>query len=575
LLTEKRLRLVARERALLVGVLGLCVALRIVHLKSAMASPLTYQPGPDEDYYLHLGQAVAQGAGTSRPEFTFMDPGYGYLLGALFKLLGVSLLVVYSLQVLLDTATAYAVFSIGVRLNRPRSGLIGATCYAVTSTAILFTTTLLKETWVASFYTWWVVSALALVASERKLAWLAFGVFCGLGIALRSTLWEMGVLAMLLPLFAAAIRARPTGDWLGPGALVLAGMITALLPWSIRNEHANSTLSPLPLNGGIVLHQAYNERNPDSSIWIPDFVTYSQPKEIWRGYAAEAARRTGHSLTPVEVDRYWRTEALKFITAHPLAVLHDVARKSVEFISATEIPNNRFSVEERMFSPVLAWLPSPIPWLLGLGIAGLLWLALEDRRWPIVAAPVLIAWLTFAMFWAEDRFRFHVLGVLALGCGYLLDRITETPWPPRNARPVALASVATFIVGSSFYLGSIRPPPPVRWDHIVWGYINMGKIAQAQTLAQQIVTQQPYNAAVLEALGFTSVRLQQLPQAKTYLLRAIALRPTSPVAHYNLARVLLAEGDREQALQYAQRAESLAPSSRHEALIAQIRQSAP
>src|SRR6201999_2502721 len=89
---------VSRERALIVGVLGLSLALRLVHLSSAMGSPLTYQLGPDEDYYERLGQAVAAGAGSSSPEFTFMDPGYGYLLGGLFKLLGVNLFVVYLLQ---------------------------------------------------------------------------------------------------------------------------------------------------------------------------------------------------------------------------------------------------------------------------------------------------------------------------------------------------------------------------------------------------------------------------------------------------------------------------------------------
>jgi tetratricopeptide (TPR) repeat protein len=566
---------VSRERALLVGALGVCLVLRIVHLTSAMASPLTYQPGPDEDYYLRLGQAVAAGSGSSSPEFTFMDPGYGYLLGALFKLVGANLFVVYLLQLLLDTATARAVFSIGVRLDRPRAGLIGAACYALTSTAILFTTTLLKETWVAAFYTWWVVCALALLGSERKLGWLAFGLFCGLGVALRSTLWEMGILAMLVPVLGVAIRARPSSGWLAPSALLLAGMAVGLLPWSIRNENAIGTLSPLPHNGGIVLHQAYNERNPSSSIWIPDFVNYSHPSEIWRGYAAEASRRAGHPLSPLEVDQYWRAEALRFIAAHPATVLQDIGRKAVEFLSATEVPNNRFSVEEKMFSPVLALLPSPTPWLLGFGIAGLIWLALEDRRWPIVAAPIVIAWLTFAVFWAEDRFRFHVMGVLALCSGYLIDRLIDTLQQPRKARALALTAATALIVGFSFYLGALEPAPVVRWDHIVWGYIKMGKVAEAQSLAQQIVTQQPDNAPLLEALGFSAAVRQQYPQAREYLLRAITLRPASHVAHYNLARVLLAQGDRQQALQQAQLAENLNPSPDYEALLTRIQQSPP
>src|SRR5580704_14917422 len=91
------------------GLLAFVLAIRLIHLSDAMLSPLTYQPGPDEDYYLRFGQAVAAGQGQYSPEFTFMDPGYGYLLGAVFKLTGTSLFAVYALQCLLDTATAYGI----------------------------------------------------------------------------------------------------------------------------------------------------------------------------------------------------------------------------------------------------------------------------------------------------------------------------------------------------------------------------------------------------------------------------------------------------------------------------------
>jgi hypothetical protein len=560
----------SRERALIIGVLGLALAVRVVHLSSAMVSPLTYQPGPDEDYYLRLGQAVASGHGDESGEFTFMDPAYGYLLGGVFKLFGVNLFIVYLLQALLDTATAYAVFSIGCRLDRPRAGLFGAAVYALTSTAIMFSTTLLKESWVTSFLAWWVVSALALIKSERKLAWLAFGVFCGTGVALRSTLWEMGILALLLPLLGTWPNPRRAGSWFPLALMVVAGMAIALLPWSIRNEQANGIFTPVPHNGGIVLHQAYNADNPDSSIWIPDFVGYSHPSEIWRGYAAEASRREGRQLSPTEVDHFWRTMALQYMAANPSIVLRDIVRKAVNFFSATEVPNNRFSVEERMFSPVLSILPSPTPWLLAMGFAGLLWLALEDRRWPIVAAPICIAWLTFAMFWAEDRFRFHAMGVLAFCCGYLIDRLVETLRGPRKLQPLAFTTLAAAIAGVSLYLGSLIPPPLVRWDHIVWGYVKMGRVAQAQSIALRIVQEQPENAPVLEALGFTAAIRQQYPEAKAYLQHAIALRPRSHIAHYNLARVLLAASDRTHAAEEARIAVSLYPSPDYVALLSQI-----
>ncbi len=161
-----------------------------------MLSPLTYELGPDEDYYQRFGQAVAAGHGQDSSEFTFMDPAYGYLLGGIFRLVGVNLFVVYVLQALLDTATAYAIVTIGTLLGRPRAGLYGAVVYGLTATSAMYCAALLKEVWVIGFLAWWVVAALVLLRPGRTWAWLPFGVYCGLGVAFRSTLLLMGAVAL-------------------------------------------------------------------------------------------------------------------------------------------------------------------------------------------------------------------------------------------------------------------------------------------------------------------------------------------------------------------------------------------
>jgi tetratricopeptide (TPR) repeat protein len=556
------------------GVLALVLAVRIVHFTSALQSPLSYQPGPDEDYYLRFGEAVASGRGADGPEFTFMDPGYGYLLGAVFKLVGVNPLAVYLLQVLLDTATAYGILVIGRLLGRQRAGLYGALLYGLTSTAIMFCTTLLKEVWVASYVTWWVAAALALLRSDRRLGWGVFGVLCGIGIALRSTLLLFGVAALLLPGLRrwtdpAAVRAPAV--WASTAALVMLGMAVALAPWSLRNFRAFGSLSPLPHNGGIVLHQAYNPENPQSAIWIPPFVNYLHPSEIWRGYAAEAERRSGHALSPREADAYWRGEALEFMREHPGQVLADAAHKSVAFLADSEIPNNRSSAEERLFSPVLRWLPPPMAWLLAMGLAGLVWLGREDRRWPVVAAPVVISWLTVAAFWAEDRFRFHAVPVLALSSGIWIDGLLRSV-PARGVRDPAIDGLgrrqaavfgllAIAIGAASLALGREFPPPAIRWDHVVWGYINMGKVEEARNLAERISLEQPDNGPVWEAMGYLAAARQQYPDAVLHYQRAVALRPRSYLAHYNLAKALLALERRPEAVAEARIAESLHPSA--------------
>ncbi len=562
---------------IVLAVLAFVLALRLAHLSTELKSPLSFQPGPDEDYYQRFGAAVAAGQGADTPEFMFMDPGYGYLLGAAFKVVGVNAAAIYLLQALLDTATAFGIIAAGRLLGRPRAGLLGALLYGLTSTAIMFCASLLKETCVASFVIWWVVGALALLRSERPLAWLGFGAFCGIGIALRSTLLLLGLAALALPAFRrwaggtgaeGAGAAMPGLRWYRNSALVAAGMAVALAPWSLRNHHAGG-FSPLPHNGGIVLHQIYNAQNPQSAIWIPSFVNYSHPSEIWRGYAAEAQRIAGRSLSPAEVDRYWKEQALDFMWRHPGTVLEDVMRKSLLFLAATEVPNNRSSMEERLFSPVLKALPVSMAWLLAMGLAGSVWFAFQDRRWLLVAAPIAIAWLTMAVFWAEDRFRFHAAPALALMSGVWLDGMIGG-LVRRGWQAPAAGLLAAAIAAASLYLGTRFPPPPVRWDHIVWGYIKMGKAAEARALAERVSRDQPDNAPIAEALGYLAAAEGRYEDAVREYRRAVDLRPRSYLARYNLAKAYLALGLRAQAAEEAKAAAGLDPSDEIRSLEMQI-----
>ena len=552
------------------GVMALALALRIAHLSSAMLSPLSYQPGPDEDYYLRFGEAVATGHGALSPEFMFMDPAYGYLLGAVFRILGVNLFAVYLLQALLDTATAYGVYRIGVVLERPRAGLYGAILYALTSTAIMFSATLLKETWVTSYLTWWIVCALAVLRSERRLAWLALGLYCGVGVALRANLVLMGCGALLLPLLAPQPKAERLRMFTRVLPPVVAGMALALLPWSMRNAETGAGLSPLPHNGGVVLHQIYNDANPDASIWVPAFVNYLHPSEIWRGYSAEADRRLGRAASPVEVDEYWRVQASAYISNHLGDVLRDVARKSLAFLSAAEIPNNRSSAEERMFSPVLRMLPAPATWLLAFGLPGLVWLGFRDRRWPILAAPILLSWMMVAVFWAEDRFRFHAMGALALCSGYWFEEFEQALRSRRERLAAYFGAAAALIATLSIWLGIATPAPAVRWDHIIWGYVKMGKIPQAEQAALQVLRDRPDDAPVLEAMGVISASAGKYADAKGYLQHALGLRPASHVGRFNLARVYLALDERDHAAEEAKLALALDPLPEYQALLDRI-----
>lgn len=549
-------------------VLAVCLGVRLLHLSSALHSPLTYQPGPDEDYYFRFGQAVTSSVGSDSPEFAFMDPAYGYILGIIFKLFGPNLYLVYFLQILVDTVTTYCLFLIGCELGRPRGGACAALLYSLTCTAVLFCTTLLKATWVASYMTLWVLFALVLLRKGGLLRWLLFGVLCGYGVALRSNLLLMACLgAVLLPWLNILWSKRMVAETALGAALLVAGFALPIALVTLRNDHISKVFSPLPNNGGVVLHQLYNRDNPKSVTWVPKFVNYLHPTEIWRGYAQEAERRVGRALTPHEIDVYWRSQAIAYIQSHPGAVLGNILRKLSEFVAYTEVPNNRSLQEERLFSPVLRTLPSPFGWLFALAVPGIVILLCRDRRAVLVIAPIAATVVTVSVFFVEDRYRFHAVPMLALGAGLLLEDLYAWLKARQTAKLVSGIAVSAFLGGTSVVLAHQMPQPQITWNRVIWGYLKMGNMVAAKELAAKAASEEPMNSGIQEALGYIEATEGRYSAAVEHYRRAVALRPDSHVAHYNLAKMLVKSGQRHEAEKEAAIAVRLAPLPEYQGLL--------
>jgi 4-amino-4-deoxy-L-arabinose transferase-like glycosyltransferase len=558
-------------RCMVLMVLALTFALRLLHLRSAMHSPLTYQPGPDEDYYFRLAREIAEGGGIHSAEFAFMDPAYGYILGSIFKLLGPNLYVVYLLQILVDTATAYCIFLIGREFGRPRGGLYAALLYGLTCTAVLFTTTLLKATWVANYMALWVLFGLILLRTRKQSAWLFFGMLCGYGVALRSNLLLMACLAaVLLPWLNVAWSQRSVPEAAHRVVVLVAGLALPIALLALRNDYVSNTFSPLPNNGGVVLHQLYNAENPRAETWFPRFVTYAHPSEIWRGYTAEAQRRLGHDLTPHEVDQYWRGEAVAYIESHPINVLGNVFRKLCEFVAYTEVPNNRSLTEERLFSPVLRALPSPFAWLFALGVPGIALLLFRDRRAVLVVGPIFVVAVTVAIFFAEDRFRFQAVPMFALGAGLFLDDLLAWIKNHQTMKWVAGISISALLASTSILLAQQMPQHRVGRDRAIWGYIKMGNKDEAKILAMKAASEEPMNSAIQEALGHIAAEEGRASSALEYYRRAVELKPDSHVAHYNLAKLLIKIGDEDEARKEAAIAVHITPLPQYQRLLEEL-----
>lgn len=546
-----------RTARIAVSLIVVALVLRVAHLAYMLGAPTTFQLGADEAFYLHYARTLLASGDAVTAEFAFMDPLYGYLLAGVFGVLGENLPAVLAIQVLVDAATAFFLWRIAAELDQPRAGLVALALYALCSTAIFYSCTLLRETWVACAVTVWTWAVLRLARAPRASAALAFGLFCGLAVALRSNLVLLGAAALVLLPVATAHRAG-LGRAAAVGAALGAGLVLSLGLLATRNAAVSGVWSPFPTNGGAVLHHIYNAQNPGGYSVFPSFVAYANPTDMQRGYQREAERRTGRALTSYEAGAYWSGQAREFALAHPAQVARDAWRKAGEFVAWPEVGNNRSFATDRQFSPVIAWLPSPFGWLVALGLPGLVVAAWRDRRALWLWLVPLTAFATFVVFYAESRFRFVAVPLLALGAAFALDALVAAARAHRWRQFAAVALPAAALGALSLVAASSAAPPATDWRRLAWGYVKLGDVARARDAARAA----PPDAAgdVEELFGYVALLQDDPALAAAHYRAAIAAQSgLRHVVYFNLAIALARTGDWSDAAAQARRAVELSP----------------
>jgi tetratricopeptide (TPR) repeat protein len=538
------------------------LALRLIHLGAAVNGPLTWQLGPDELYYYEFGRDVAFGSGGFREIDGFMDPLYGYLVGAVL-LLGKGLFPLYLLQAVADTATAYAIYRIGAALDRPGVGFAAMLVYGFVGTAIAYTSAVLKTTWVAASVAWWIVLVLALIRSPTYWRWAAFGLFSGLTVALRANLLLLIPLGfVVITLNQGFVRGRTSSRVRALTAFSI-GIFLPLAVLVARNHMIAGGWTIAPTNAGIVLHQNYNPDNPESRSGVPRFVPhYSSPPDIWRAYRREAEARTGQKLSPHAISRYWSRQAIRYLLEHPGQSTLNAVRKLRIFSAYPEVPNTRNYEDERRVSPLLAALPLPFGWLFALGLPGMLGWAWTDRRALTVLGPVAMGISTIAIFFAEDRFRFNIIVPFVLGSAWwiaqIIDRIRARDVP----RLIGAASLSLLLGAWSVWQSiALLPPFASDWERIAWGYLRSGDRASAEVVIGDALKRDPSANGAMELMGYLALQDGRPEDAARFFQGALAQRPEKSVTWHNLSLALEQSNQIERALAASAEADRLTPSS--------------
>jgi len=350
----------------------------------------------------------------------FWPPGYPFLLAALYAVFGSSLLVAKLANVALAAVSTGLVYALGRRLFGARTGLAAAAIFAVLPDAVFLAPLVLSET----LFTTLLCAALWLFArlEERSPPARAFPHWLSLGLLVGAALLTRGAGVALLATLALAW-------WAGEGlrtslrrtAVVAAGALAVVLPWTLRNAIVMDAPILLSTSVGMSFLYAHNPIADGSE----SLAMVRHREEMLAPY-----RGMTNPEKEVAEMRAGVQAALRFMAEHPVRELLLVPRRWLHLYRhghaglewARAGPGGRGAVLSPGADRVLAAVSDALFFaLLALAALGLP-RALRGRRAAALALPFAVAsfmLLHGVLFVGNPRYHAPLLPVLSLlaACG--------------------------------------------------------------------------------------------------------------------------------------------------------------
>ena len=375
--------------------------------------------------YYDLAARLAHGLTYQTPQAEWAEwpPGYPFVLLVHFRLLGVSPLAVNVANLLLFAGAMLAVYALARRLGEATARL-AMLLLALWPNLIASAGVATKESVIIFLLP--VLLLLYLRAGEEPAPGKAAAMRFTAGMVLGySTLTQPGILLFVGVFLAYELLFRaPVLRIAARLALLVAGMIVILLPWSLRNYRVLHTPVLVSSSGGDVFYRANNPRATGG--WIPD---------------GERSLRAYDELTRSRLGYQWGKE---WIRDNPDDFLLLSLKKQVLFlgddgVGVYETLKRGLGIGGKSYA--LAKLGSNAYWW---GIWALVLAAFLVRAatsWPRRAEIVLFL-LTILYFWAIDsvfesgaRHHTPLVGVLAILAASLANAGAEgrtVPLPRRR-----------------------------------------------------------------------------------------------------------------------------------------------
>ncbi|MGD0528592.1 MAG: glycosyltransferase family 39 protein [Polyangiaceae bacterium] len=414
-----------RVGIVLVALLAVGLALRITYIVGQRQDVLFDYPVIDEERYVALGRALADGHGPEARAW-FQPPGLTYALATVFWACGPGLLAPRIVQALVSVASGGLAYLVAARLFSRRIGLATAAVFAVHGVLVFECYELLPPTWMVAAD----LLALWLLLRTREDGTPRAAFFAGIALGVAGV---FGPTVLPFALFAGAWLRRPVLV----GALAL-GVALPIAPVAWGNWQRGHELVLVSTNGGINFYLGNNEHY-DRTLAI-------RPGEHWTALEDEPTRA---GLLNGAMGSWFYQRGRDFWAQHPASAVSLYLRKLYLFFDGPEIPRDTdvyaMGRESRLLRALVPrgppWLPDGL--LVPLALVGAVACWPERRRLLPAYAFVAMQALVVAAFFVTSRYRLPSVPVLAMFACAGVARVARAT---RGQRAVAAAGFAVVAV---------------------------------------------------------------------------------------------------------------------------------
>jgi tetratricopeptide (TPR) repeat protein len=594
----------------------LSLSVRLIYLFQIKNDPLLNLPILDGAYYDNWAKDILAGREFTATAF-FVEPGYAYILAFFYKIFGVSAMAVALFQFLLSSATAVLMYFLGKKLFGQFSG-IAAGLAIIFLRPLLFYDGLLLKTSVEIFLITLILYAFTNYEKNTKyestkkqgksvsyfdnfvVRNLIIGLLIGLtAIVKANVLYTVPflILAILIPIIK---KRKLYKSALAYSALIIFGALIPVLPVTYHNWRVSHSLVLINYSGGPNIYIG-NWLGSDGSLKPPEFISMSPASNkdksgspastreddrspaSTRGDSSNRGESTrggeedswvkmtkayvGKDATPAQVSSYWISRAIKESKQNPGFFLKNTGKKILLLFHSMPLDDN-YSIEYAIGKFKILYLTLPF-WIVALlGIMGMILNIGRDalyrvskrekeamnnqdaiNRVPAAKNHQQNFYFLYAIFFGyaltlvashvAERYRLALSPILVLFASYFIFWFWERfkkfqaenfQMSSRNVRIMLVALLALALAA------------PVL-------FISLGQISRTMP------------TDTLNNFGSEALDQGKTDEARGYFIQSIEAEPRLPMAHGNLGRTYLEEGNLDPAIEEMRKSIKLQPDA--------------